>query len=199
MNKEEVLQIVREELDSRNKVEIPVEVVDDGVVPVYAKKGDAGMDLVAREDIVLKPGESKAVTAGIKVAIPQGYEIQVRPRSGVSFKTKLRLSNSPGTIDSGFRDEVKVILENTNIKYAHHDHKYLNVKGDELTPDDVPAILRKTNPGTSGNYIIRKGTRIAQIVLAKYYEIDFKEVDDVSSIGFNRGGGLGSTGVESNE
>lgn len=77
-------------------VEVFIEICREGaVLPAYARLGDAGMDVCAAEEIVLKPGETGIVPTGLKFAIPEGYEIQVRPRSGISFKTPLRVSNDP--------------------------------------------------------------------------------------------------------
>ena len=97
------------------KQEIINEILKDIVTPVYASSGDAGMDIRASEDIVIKPHETKLVSTGIKIAIPAGYEIQIRPRSGMSLKTNLRIANSPGTIDSGYRDELKIIVTNISV------------------------------------------------------------------------------------
>ncbi|MCA1748878.1 MAG: dUTP diphosphatase [Sphingomonadales bacterium] len=81
-------------------------------LPAYASEGAAGMDVVAAEDVRLAPGERKAVPTGFAVAIPPGYEIQVRPRSGLAFKQGISVLNTPGTVDSDYRGEVKVILAN---------------------------------------------------------------------------------------
>ncbi|MFO7611461.1 MAG: dUTP diphosphatase [Clostridia bacterium] len=150
---------------------------DSAVIPAYANPGDAGMDLFAAEDVVLAPGETKAIPTGLKVAIPHGYEIQVRPRSGISLRTMLRLSNSPGTIDSGYRDEVGIIMSNISDTDS---------VGNNCSLDK--------NMGGSGTYNIKKGDRIAQFVLSRVPEINFAETSDVSLIGINRGGGFGSTG-----
>lgn len=96
-------------------VEIHVEICREGVqLPAYAKEGDAGMDVRAAEAVEIMPGKTVLVPTGLKVAIPDGYEIQVRPRSGLSLKTPLRITNSPGTIDSGYRDEICIIIQNTS-------------------------------------------------------------------------------------
>ena len=96
-------------------VEVALEICDPRAkVPAYATPGDAGMDIAAIEDIKIKPGQTVIVRTGLKVAIPEGYEIQVRPRSGLSYKTPLRIVNSPGTIDAGYRDEIGVIMQNTS-------------------------------------------------------------------------------------
>ncbi len=100
---------------SLEKVKVAIEICREDVsLPFYAKPGDAGMDVRAASDIILAPLETKIIPTGLKVAIPVGYEIQVRPRSGMSFKTPIRVANAPGTIDSGYRDEVGIILTNTS-------------------------------------------------------------------------------------
>ena len=81
-------------------------------LPSYATHGAAGMDVVAAEDFDLEPGQRHAVATGFKVAIPEGYEIQVRPRSGLALKHGITVPNTPGTIDSDYRGEVKVLLIN---------------------------------------------------------------------------------------
>ena len=89
---------------------------DEAVLPSYAHKGDAGMDLYSVEDAELKPGERKLVGTGIKIAVEEGYEAQVRPKSGLAIKEGITVLNTPGTIDSGYRGEVKVILVNLSDK-----------------------------------------------------------------------------------
>ncbi len=80
-------------------IQIPIELCHkDAKVPTYARLGDAGADVYATEDIIIEPGETKLIKTGLKVAIPRGYELQLRPRSGFSLKTKLRFCNSIGTI-----------------------------------------------------------------------------------------------------
>lgn len=81
-------------------------------MPAYASAGAAGMDVVTAEDFTLTPGERMAVPSGFAIAIPDGYEVQVRPRSGLAFKHGVTCLNTPGTIDSDYRGEVKVILAN---------------------------------------------------------------------------------------
>ncbi len=81
-------------------------------LPAYATQGAAGMDVVAAENITLRPGSRHAVATGFAVAIPQGYEIQVRPRSGLALKHGITVPNTPGTIDSDYRGELKVIMIN---------------------------------------------------------------------------------------
>ena len=81
-------------------------------LPAYATDGAAGLDVVAAEDVTLAPGERHAVATGFAVAIPSGYEVQVRPRSGLAMKHGITCLNTPGTIDHDYRGEVKVILAN---------------------------------------------------------------------------------------
>ena len=81
-------------------------------LPSYASPGAAGMDVVAAEDLTLVPGARHAVATGFAVAIPEGYEVQVRPRSGLALKHGITCLNTPGTIDHDYRGEVKVILAN---------------------------------------------------------------------------------------
>ena len=102
---------------SKRIIQIPIELCHPNAkIPAYAKPGDAGMDIYALEDFEVAPGERKIIKTGLKVAIPRGYELQVRPRSGTSVKTALRVANTPGTIDSGYRDEIGVIIENIEPK-----------------------------------------------------------------------------------
>ena len=81
-------------------------------LPAYATEGAAGMDIVSAEDVTLAPGARHGVATGLSVAIPAGYEIQVRPRSGLALKHGISVPNTPGTIDSDYRGELKVILIN---------------------------------------------------------------------------------------
>lgn len=161
-------------------VEVFVEICREGaVLPEYAKPGDAGMDVFAAEDIIIKPGETVIIPTGIKMAIPEGYEIQVRPRSGISFRTPLRIVNSPGTIDSGYRDELGIIMNNSSdINCSNNEIFTLESEGNKM-----------------GAYKIKKGDRIAQIVLQRVPKIKFTVVDSVKYIGSDRGGGFGSTGI----
>ena len=97
--------------------DVPVQVMrlphGEGLdLPVYATAGAAGMDVVAAEDVTIAPGARHAVATGLALAIPAGFEIQVRPRSGLALKHGVTVPNTPGTIDSDYRGEVKVILAN---------------------------------------------------------------------------------------
>jgi dUTP pyrophosphatase len=97
-------------------LEIPLKrLVDDAIVPAYAKPGDAGLDLVASEGLTLAPGGGRGlVPTGIAVAIPEGYAGFVQPRSGLALRHGVTCLNTPGLIDSGYRGELKVLLVNTD-------------------------------------------------------------------------------------
>lgn len=150
-------------------------------LPSYMHEGDAGMDVYAAEDVLLKAGESKVVPVGLKVAIPLGYEIQVRPRSGLSLKTRIRMPNSIGTIDAGYRDELGILLYNCS------------VKNDPDFASEILTVNEKEN--RPGNYQIKKGDRIAQFVVAEVCQAQWEEVEDVQILGSNRGGGFGHSGT----
>jgi len=89
---------------------------DKAILPTYSKMGDACCDLYVIEDYIIKPGEICLVRTGFAIAIPEGYEAQIRPRSGLALKQGLFVLNSPGTIDAGYRGEVKIILTNLGKK-----------------------------------------------------------------------------------
>ncbi len=103
-------------------------------LPSYATPGAAGMDVVAAEDFDLGPGERHAVATGYKMAIPEGYEIQVRPRSGLAFKHGISVPNTPGTIDSDYRGELKILLIN-------HGSEPFAVRRGERIAQLVPAAV----------------------------------------------------------
>lgn len=84
----------------------------DAIVPAYAHPGDAGMDLCANESLEIAPGKTALVATGIAIALPPGTEAQVRPRSGLAAKKTVTILNTPGTIDEGYRGEIKVIMIN---------------------------------------------------------------------------------------
>ena len=129
-------------------------------VPGYARYGDAGADLCAAEDIDLAPGERALVRTGIAIALPEGYAGFVHPRSGLAARHGITLVNAPGTIDAGYRGEIKVILLNTDLAKA---------------------------------VSLRRGDRIAQLVVQRVENVTFREVPALpeSARGDN---GFGSTG-----
>jgi len=86
---------------------------EKAIVPKYARKGDAGMDVYSVEGLIVKSKERKLISTGLSFEIPEGFEIQVRPKSGLALNHGLTIVNTPGTLDSGYRGELKVILLNT--------------------------------------------------------------------------------------
>ncbi len=128
-------------------------------LPAYATDGAAGMDVAAAESLTLRPGRAAAVATGLALAIPEGWEVQVRPRSGLALNHGLTVPNAPGTIDSDYRGELKVILRNEG----------------------------------ADDFVLKRGERIAQLVLAPVHRVAWEEVDILPDSG--RGaGGFGSTG-----
>lgn len=105
-------------------------------LPAYATAGAAGMDVVAAEDLVLAPGARQAVATGFAIAIPAGFEIQVRPRSGLALKHGITCLNTPGTIDADYRGEVKVILANLG------DEPFTIARGERIA-QLVPAPVQR--------------------------------------------------------
>ena len=145
-------------------VRIAVLRLDPGLpLPAYAHPGDAGADLHAAADVTLAPGQRSLVPTGIALALPEGYVGLVHPRSGLAARHGISIVNAPGTIDAGYRGEVRVCLVNTD--------------------RDV-------------EFVVRRGDRIAQLVVQRCETATFEEVRDVADLGdSDRGdGGYGSTG-----
>jgi len=130
-------------------------------LPAYATDQSAGMDLMAavEEDVVIKKGERKLIPTGVAIALPEGYEAQIRPRSGLAFKHGITVLNTPGTIDADYRGEIGIILINLGAE----------------------------------DFVVTRGMRVAQIIIASYSQAKFTVVEDLSVT--KRGeGGFGSTG-----
>ncbi|ACU97421.1 dUTP diphosphatase [Saccharomonospora viridis] len=132
----------------------------DVAVPSYAHPGDAGADLVTTSDVRLAPGERAVVGTGVAIALPEGYAGFVHPRSGLAARVGLSIVNAPGTIDSGYRGEIRVCLVNL---------------------DPVEPI------------VLRRGDRIAQLVVQKVEHAEFIEVERLDET-VRGAGGYGSTG-----
>lgn len=168
---------------AKKSILIPLELCHENAkIPTYAHLTDSGMDVYALEDITIAPGETVIVPTGLKVAIPAGYELQVRPKSGRCAKSKLRIANTPGTIDAGYRDEIGIIVDNIEsfVKEAKMDEN---------------GRLYEVLFGSS--YTIGKGEKFAQLVLCEVPKAIFYEVEHVSDIANDgRNGGFGSTGVK---
>lgn len=191
-----------EELTQSNVINVKIRRLHpDAVIPQYATELAAGFDLVAVEDVIIAPGETALVPTGLAVEIPPGYEMQVRPRSGISLKTKLRVANSPGTVDADYRGEVGVIADNTRPDNGRIWAIYKALTpglGDHVTDvvDLVDGSAEEIDGGSfsPGTYIIRKGDRIAQGVIVPVIRANFEVADELSET--ERGdGGFGSTGV----
>lgn len=156
---------------------------EDAVLPTKAHASDSGYDLVASEDIIVEPGETVVVKTGIAVELPAGYEATVRPRSGVTAKTKLRVQL--GTIDNGYGGEIGVIVDNT--EQPGHATTAILIKVDG-------ANEYHGGDNEEYSYIIYKGDRIAQLVITRLPEVTAVEITELGES--DRGGnGFGSTGV----
>jgi dUTP pyrophosphatase len=145
-----------------NAVDVLVQRLDPEVpLPTYAHPGDAGADLVSTVDVTIAPGGRVVVPTGLSIALPAGYAAFVHPRSGLASRHGVTVANAPGTVDAGYRGELKVALVNL----------------DPHTP-----------------FALRRGDRIAQLVVQKVEHAVFHEVDRLP--GSDRGeGGFGSTGA----
>ncbi len=140
---------------------VALTLLDDGIEPPsYALPGDAGADLRATVDVVLEPGERELVPTGVALALPLGFVGLVHPRSGLAARHGLSVVNAPGTIDAGYRGEIRVALLNTDRREAIH---------------------------------LKRGDRIAQLVIQRVAQADFRLVDELPDS--DRGAaGFGSTG-----
>ena len=174
----------------------------DAVIPKYAKPNDSGFDLVATEDVIIQPGETALVPTGLAFEIPTGYELQVRPRSGVSLKTKLRVANSPGTVDSSYRGEVKVIIDNIAMPSFYMNETYMTIGlefGSRPKSLDGSRMLGVPSDEQSETYIIRKGDRIARGIIAPVVHANLIETDEDLTETSRGSGGFGSSGVKAHE
>ena len=181
----EVYQKLRE--CGRPKIKVKItKLSDKAILPTYAHPTDAGCDIYAAETVTFKPGETKIVKTDLAVAIPPGYEIQIRPRSGMSLKTPMRIPNSPGTIDCEYRGNIGVIMQNINGAIWSEP----NEDEDELVGEIVGF-----DP-TAEPYTIHEGDKIGQMVLNEVPMIDWDEVETVEDLGATKrgNGGFGSTG-----
>lgn len=170
---------------SRRIIRVPIELCREGAkIPQYAHLTDAGADVYAAEDVDIAPGETKVVPLGFKMALPSGYAVLIHPRSGLSLRSKMRVANSIGLCDSDYRDEYGIILENIEPKIK-----------DITTEFDEETQTYKINSIVYGSTIhITQGERIGQLRLVEVPHMAFYEIDDISVIGNDRGGGFGSTG-----
>ena len=144
----------------RRRLNIPVvRLTDTAVLPTYAHVGDAGMDLYADEDIILGNETWNVISTGVAMSIPEGFVGLIHPRSGLAAKHGITVLNAPGTIDAGYRGEIKVILLN----------------------------------GTDKDFVVRRGDRIAQLVVQEFVHGDIVEVSTLDDTERSTNG-FGSTG-----
>ncbi len=146
-------------------IKIKVKVLEHGKglpLPKYMSHSASGMDLIAavEEPVKIEKGSHRLIPTGISVAIPSGYEAQIRPRSGLALKYGVTVLNTPGTIDADYRGEVGVIL----INHGKED------------------------------FIVKRGDRIAQLIVNKVVEAELEEVPELPNTGRNEGG-FGHTGI----
>lgn len=168
---------------SKELIPIPIELCHSNAkIPTYAHETDGGADVYAVEDITLRPGEQTIVKTGLKIACPPGYAVLVHPRSGLSAKTKMRVCNAIGLIDSGYRSEIGVIIENNEAPI-----KDLTYDFDENYHPVLTSILH------GADLHITKGERFAQLRLVKVPHMIFHQVDSIDNFEGDRGGGFGST------
>lgn len=168
---------------NQRTITVPVEICSDSaILPTYAHLGDAAMDLYSPEEVTIGPGEQKIIPLGFKCEIPEGYALLIQGRSGLCAKTKLRIANTPGIIDSSFRGEIGVIVENIDPP----------IKDVLFKKDD--SGFEKTFILYGSSYTIDKGMRFAQMRLVQVPLVGFKKVDKLTET--ERGaGGFGSSGV----
>ena len=143
-----------------NKISIKFKLADGVILPEYKTLGAAGADVSSNEDCSINPGSWKMVSTGLFPEIPENFEIQVRSRSGLAAKNGVFVLNSPGTVDSDYRGEIKVILANMSDKV----------------------------------FEIKKGDRIAQLVVTPVQQANFEIVSEISETERSKGG-FGSTGI----
>lgn len=210
-----------------------------GQQPLYATPGSAGCDLIAAQDLVLLPGETRLLALDFVMALEPGVEAQIRPRSGLSLRTTLRLPNAPGTIDSDYRSPVCVLVENTfsqadlpllilrqpdlamtlaepgrQIRLADYLRRKSNTAAQSDHPEtevmtmSAAETLENSLPQLAGQIIyidgqqnpygtlyFKSGDRIAQMVFSRCLRADFVPCEQPETMGKDRGGGFGSTGL----
>lgn len=169
---------------SRRVISIPIEICREGAkLPAYATDGSGAMDIYSPEEYIIGPGESIMIPIGIKVDIPIGYGLLIQPRSGLSRKSKIRIPNTPGLIDSDYHEEIGVIIENIDSP----------VKDVQLELGDNGEIIDGTLHGSS--FTIDKGERFAQMRLVEIPLVNWLPVSSLGSFKNDHGKGFGGTGT----
>lgn len=160
-------------------------------IPTKAHATDSGFDLYAADDIYIKPGETVVIPTDIAIKLPEGYEAQVRPRSGVTSKTKLRVQL--GTIDNAYTGAIGIIVDNISLEYLFLPPQLRDVHNDFVYLVDG-FKSRTINRQKQGTYLIRKGDKIAQLVVQPVALPTLKVVDELDET--DRGeSGFGSSGT----
>lgn len=176
--------VIETEGISKRTLNISIELCHENAkIPQYATINDAGADVYAIDDYDLAPGETRIIPLGFKLALPVGYAMLIHPRSGLSARTKMRIANSIGLCDAGYRNEYGLIVENIEPDIKHIDYDF---------NDDGTINVKSIEHGSMLH--ITKGERIAQLRLVEVPKASFIRVDSVKDIGEDRGGGFGSTG-----
>jgi len=168
---------------SHRIINIPIELCHkDAKLPIYATDGSAAMDIYSPEEYVIGPGECVIIPTGLKVNIPIGYALLIQPRSGMSRKTKLRVANTPGLIDSDYHEEIGVIIENIDPPLK-----------DYTIQQDEGGLLQGPLYGSS--FTIGKGERFAQMRLVEVPLVNWLQVNSLGTFENDHGAGFGSTGT----
>jgi dUTP pyrophosphatase len=177
---------LNEREERRMKVNVRIKRLnEDAVIPQYAHDQDVCFDLVAVEDVIIEPGQTKKIPTGWAMQTPPDYWIDIRPRSGISEKTKLRISNSPGTIDA-YTGEIGVLFDNIA---THTNRTRQFIKGLDGKHEKTTRYLDENT------YIIRKGDRVAQALVTLKYGAMFTVVDELQPT-VRGSNGFGSSGVK---
>lgn len=168
---------------SNRIIQVPIEKLNPEIkLPTYATDGSAAMDLYSPEEYTINPGQTITIPLGFKVALPKGYALIIQPRSGMSLRSKIRIPNSPGLIDSDYHEEIAVIIENTEPI----------IKDVDTSPFKDETELVKFY---GSSYIIGKGERFAQMRLIEVPLVNWLEVSSLGTFDNDHGKGFGSTGA----
>ena len=174
---------------SHRVLTIPVEVCRNGTkLPTYATDGSAAMDIYSPAEYTIDPGECIIIPTGLKVNLPIGYALLIQPRSGMSRKTKLRVANTPGLIDSDYHEEIGVIVENI-------DAPIKDVELEQSTGASILGAAPILGNLYGSSFTIGKGERFAQMRLVEVPLVNWLPVESLGSFENDHGSGFGSTGA----